>query len=137
MRLKVITSKISDASVAKATFSKRAIRLSKVAVEQYGIKTGDKIALCQDLEKPNDWYLIKNDTLDDVPAVTINKNGMATIDYPDAVDEIRKYFRINRMIFRLKLGGVVRSELGRAIILLTAPLAGLGDSKRKEEAHAS
>lgn len=57
-----LNSRISRTNAATIRFHcKGNTSISKKAVDEIGLKDGDKISICQDEDDPNDFYLVTND----------------------------------------------------------------------------
>lgn len=124
MKIRFVESiqKPSKPKVAEITFSKRVISFSKTAVEKLDIGNGNHVALFQDEEKPNDWYVVFNALSDRSVPLKINSFGKANGNHPNAYKTLAEYFRISKPTFSISIGGGVKTEFGIAHVLITAPL---------------
>jgi hypothetical protein len=125
MKLKLIERKVGSRSqVSRITFQKNGyIRISKKAVEDHDIKIGMSLAILQDLEKPNDFYLIlSNQKHEKWPMLrSDSKKDTLLCGYTDAKLVIKNQFGIDDDTFHINLGGQIKTEFGPAICLITAP----------------
>jgi bifunctional DNA-binding transcriptional regulator/antitoxin component of YhaV-PrlF toxin-antitoxin module len=117
-----------------------AITISKPAQRQYGIKAGDRIALLQDEERPNDFYLIVNPYKPREPYKTkghfdesyplLRETGQTSLacNYVDAVRVFNDQFDLYDSSVKVQLGEKQDSLFGELITIITAPLV----AKKKE-----
>jgi hypothetical protein len=111
---------------------KGALTLSKAALEQTGLKEGDRLLLLQDLDKPNDWYLATTTLELFSPLRKISSGTSMGANYAKAHQELAEYFWLPKdQAFDVNLGGAIKTEFGTAHVLITAPLI---EIKRKAEA---
>lgn len=111
-----------------------AITISKPAQRQYGIKAGDRIALLQDEDRPNDFYLIVNPVMQegeiDESYPLLREVGRVSLacNYVDAVRVFNGQFDLYDSSVKVQLGEKQDSLFGELITIITAPLV----AKKKE-----
>ncbi|WP_040478852.1 hypothetical protein [Mariniradius saccharolyticus] len=104
------------------------LTINTAAVERYGFKEGSHIAILQDEDKPNDFYLIETK---DANFPKLKKAGKVSLKtgYSAAKEAIDTHFGIENKAIRLNLAGQVKTELGTAIVLITTSLKDLAHAK--------
>jgi hypothetical protein len=108
------------------------ISIYRLAVDKIGIKEGDRIALIQDNDKPDDFYLIKMDNKE-LPVLRHNSTKRhLQVNYIDAYYAIIDHFKLEKKGYKILMGGAVRTPYGTAWCLITAPLKEM----RKEDSNA-
>ena len=124
MKLKLIKKKTGKRSgPPRISFGRNGyLTINAAAQEKYGLKAGVSVAILQDEDKPDDFYLITG-TDKDWPTLRPNSGGSQLIcGYSDARNILVDQFRMDDSGFRIYLGGQIKTEYGPAICLITAPL---------------
>lgn len=108
------------------------ISIYKLTMNKIGVKEGDHIALIQDNDKPDDFYLIKMDRKE-LPVLRYNHSKThLQVNYIDAYRAITGHFNITKKGYKISIGGAIKTPYGTAWCLITAPLKEMG----KEESNA-
>ncbi len=100
--------------------SETMISFSKQAVTEFGLRSGEKIKLFQDAEKPKDWYLqVINDG--DIELRSFKSADYLCFSSTSLCSKIRESLKINtKKTFRITLGVPFDHEGVQLIAFLTA-----------------
>lgn len=102
------------------------ISIYKMAIEKMDLKEGDQIALIQDNDKPDDFFLIKMKA-HELPKLRYNTaKTHFQVNYTDAYLAIIRHFNLEKRGYRIQLGGAIRTDWGTAWCLITANLKEIG-----------
>lgn len=98
------------------------ISIYKLAIEKMDLKEGEQIALIQDNDKPDDFFLIKMKA-PELPKIKYNHaRTHFQVHYSDAYKALIDHFKLEKKGYRITLGGAIRTDWGTAWCLITAPL---------------
>lgn len=129
MKFKLIKKTITRVKHPRMSFTKAGyLNLNGAAVEKYGIKLGHYVCLIQDEDKPNDFYLLISE---DQNHSKLRENSQRTglmVGYIDAKNYLKDHFKLEDTGFTVNLGGVIKTELGSALCLITSSLMKKGGS---------
>lgn len=110
------------------------VTINEKAVEQMGLKVGDRIALIQDNDKPDDFYFLKMDSRE-LPVLRRKKGSSLILvtGYKDAYVTLKDHFNLPEISIKLTVGGAIKTPHGTAWALITSSLK---NHIRKEVSNA-
>ena len=100
-----------------------AMTIYEKAADQMELKAGDQIALIQDNDRPDDFYILKMKS-DELPVLRRKneKSNMLTAGYKDAHRALVDHFQLPEASVKLIVGGAIKTPHGTAWALITNAL---------------
>lgn len=99
--------------------------LTEKAVKHMGLELGDAIAILQDSDSPDDFYLLPGCKKTGLPVLRKLKpssRGHLCTNYQSAVRQIQTQFGLEAKTHTILVGGAVKSDEGRVFALITKAL---------------